>query len=267
MRGIRVLGAFLYCMPALFEQQFSKAIEDNSFFIEEAYNQEYRVVQHIFTGYYRQGTKDFIYSFTQEWPIGGQVHQLSFTIPYQFIRAKSKGLGDVYVNYRYQLWDERHWAWVAPRLSLILPTGNTSEGLGTGVVGFQLNLPVSKRWTNGFITHFNAGITVLPNVEGVNNSGAKVHKTLPSYFIGAGGIWLLAENFNILLEVLQSKNSVIDENGSIAYSNSTIISPGVRYAFTVGSVQIVPGVAMPLIVETNTLEKNVFGYLSFEHPF
>ncbi|RPI00613.1 MAG: hypothetical protein EHM64_16905, partial [Ignavibacteriae bacterium] len=31
-------------------QQFNEAIEDNSFLIEEAFNQEDRVVQHIFNG-------------------------------------------------------------------------------------------------------------------------------------------------------------------------------------------------------------------------
>jgi hypothetical protein len=50
-------------------QQFSEAIEDNSFFIEEAYNQEYRVVQHIFNGiYFSKPQKDFAFTFTQEWP-------------------------------------------------------------------------------------------------------------------------------------------------------------------------------------------------------
>lgn len=40
------------CFISTNAQNYSKAIEDNSFFIEEAYNQESRVVQHIFNGYY-----------------------------------------------------------------------------------------------------------------------------------------------------------------------------------------------------------------------
>ena len=60
-----------------------EAIEDNSFFIEEAYNQEARVVQHISTFSYVAGAApERDGSFTQEWPIGGQAHQLSYTIPY-----------------------------------------------------------------------------------------------------------------------------------------------------------------------------------------
>src|SRR5262245_1643983 len=50
-------------------------IRDNSFLIEEAYNQEPGVVQHIFTGSFglddRGGprTRTWDLSFTQEWPL------------------------------------------------------------------------------------------------------------------------------------------------------------------------------------------------------
>lgn len=47
-----------------------RKIQDNSFLIEEAYNQERGVVQHIQTF---QIMKDdsWIYTFTQEWPVPG----------------------------------------------------------------------------------------------------------------------------------------------------------------------------------------------------
>src|SRR4051794_6428190 len=43
-------------------------IQDNSFFVEEAYNQERGVVQHISTFSRMWNSKDWAYSFTQEWP-------------------------------------------------------------------------------------------------------------------------------------------------------------------------------------------------------
>lgn len=43
-------------------------IQDNSFFIEEAYNQERGVVQDISTFSRMWNGKDLSYSFTQEWP-------------------------------------------------------------------------------------------------------------------------------------------------------------------------------------------------------
>ena len=46
-------------------------IQDNSFLVEEAYNQNFGVVQHIssFTRFFE--SKDWNYTFTQEWPVPG----------------------------------------------------------------------------------------------------------------------------------------------------------------------------------------------------
>ncbi|MFZ4513715.1 MAG: hypothetical protein ACOYNX_08830, partial [Geothrix sp.] len=73
-------------------------IQDNSFLIEEAYNQEVGVVQHINTFTRYQDSKDWVYTFTQEWPMGSQAHQLSFTLPWQRLGASLDGkqaFGDV----------------------------------------------------------------------------------------------------------------------------------------------------------------------------
>jgi len=47
----------------------ARPIEDNSFLIEEAYNQEAGVVQHISTFALQRGTRAWVYAFTQEWPL------------------------------------------------------------------------------------------------------------------------------------------------------------------------------------------------------
>ena len=109
--------------PAGSAPAWSEAIEDDSFFIEEAYNQEPRVVQHIssFT-YFGGAARSRDYSFTQEWPVGGETHQLSYTVPYSWTSG-SRGFGDALLNYRYQLREHDAWAAVSPRISLILPTG------------------------------------------------------------------------------------------------------------------------------------------------
>ena len=54
-------------------------IADNSFLIEEAYNQEAGVVQHINTFVRPDGGGAWAYSFTQEWPLRGMRNQLSYT--------------------------------------------------------------------------------------------------------------------------------------------------------------------------------------------
>jgi len=242
---------FTLCSTAATAQQFSDAIEDNSFFIEEAYNQEDGVIQHIFTGTGGSGSQFNEMSFTEEWPVMSQTHQLSITIPYSASNTLN-GAGDIMLNYRYQLTNENGLA-ISPRFSLILPTGNHAKGLGDGVVGMQTSIPVSKRWTNEFITHFNAGFTLLPNVSTYSRK-----ENITTYIAGASGIFLATEQFNILSEILYSST-----NGS----GEIILSPGVRYAIDIGSLQIVPGLAFPFYFASGREDNGAFLYLSFEHPY
>src|SRR5262249_28473234 len=58
------------------------SIQDNSFLVEEAYNQERGVVQHISGFTYFSDSKDWAYTFTQEWPVPGLRHQLSYTLTF-----------------------------------------------------------------------------------------------------------------------------------------------------------------------------------------
>src|SRR6266571_6660688 len=54
-------------------------IQDNSFLVEEAYNQEFGVVQHIQSFQRLWNREDWAYTFTQEWPVDASPkHQLSY---------------------------------------------------------------------------------------------------------------------------------------------------------------------------------------------
>src|SRR4029077_1654514 len=57
--------------PLIASEPLAKGIQDNSFFIEEAYNQEPGVVQHIFNLPidFTNGSREIAPSFTQEWPV------------------------------------------------------------------------------------------------------------------------------------------------------------------------------------------------------
>ena len=99
-------------------------IKDNSFLMEEAYNQEAGVVQFINGFQYTEPTNDWSYTFTNEIPIGDETHQFSYVIPVNKSgEADETAIGDVLLNYRYQLVNKEHLA-MAPRLSLIVPTGD-----------------------------------------------------------------------------------------------------------------------------------------------
>ena len=255
-------GLALLSQPAR-AQQFSTAIEDNSFFIEEAINQETGVIQHISNGYSRSARKDALYTFTEEWPVGGQAHQVSVTLPYTVKDAASRGLGDIALNYRYQLLDGNDWFWVAPRLSIVLPTGDGAASLGAGAMSLQSNLCFSKRMSEDVYVHANLGVAMLPQTS---LPGGGIRKTLPAYSAGASGIWLLSESFNVMCEALFTHSSALDAKGGVASSNEIILSPGIRYAALLGTVQIVPGVAVPLVFTRDAVESGVYFYLSFEHP-
>ena len=57
-----------------------------------------RVVQHILGGYYQPNQKAYVGTFTQEWPLSGQQHQISYMIPYQQLDGGAKGIGDLLIS-------------------------------------------------------------------------------------------------------------------------------------------------------------------------
>ncbi len=99
-------GAALAQQDSASSASAQPGIQDNSFLIEEAYNQNFGVVQHIssFTRFWN--SKDWAYIFTQEWPVPGDArHQLSYTVPFFHAGAfqdSGVGIGDVFLHYRYQ---------------------------------------------------------------------------------------------------------------------------------------------------------------------
>jgi hypothetical protein len=130
-----VLSLLVFPLTAYRSPLTAVQIQDNSFLIEEAYNQESGVVQHI-TTFARRSRGDWDYAFTQEWPLGGIRHQLSYTIPVRHAEGSGTGLGDVALHYRYQLAGHpRARTVAAPRFSLLLPTGTHELGRGSGGIG------------------------------------------------------------------------------------------------------------------------------------
>jgi hypothetical protein len=247
--------------------EFSTAIEDNSMFIEEAYNQEDRVVQHISNLVFLPNLEDnYYYTFTQEWPAFGLKHQLSYTLQYNWMdKGSSTGPGDILLNYRYQLWYKQDVVACSPRLSLIIPSGDKNKGMGGGSWGLQANLPVSKRWTNHFINHFNAGATYLFKVE---QDEIHYKKSLVSYFAGFSSIWLLTEKFNLMLEYLANFNASPGNGNKAVYTSQSVIAPAIRYAIDIKGLQIVPGLSLPFTLQHGSkTEAGGFIYLSFEHMY
>jgi hypothetical protein len=247
-------------------EPLAKGIQDNSFFVEEAYNQEPGVVQHILNVpiNFTNGSREITPGFTQEWPVFSQTHQFSYTIPYAFTEDDN-GLADMRVNYRLQALTEDEWTPAfAPRLSLVLPTGDRDKDFGTGVVGYETNLPFSKIISDRWTLHFNAGISVFPN--------AREHH-LTNYNLGASAIYAVSRDFNLMLEMVAGWNEDIAE-GELApeptldRATTALVSPGARYAFNLpNDAQLVVGLALPIGLTSDSPDWGMFFYCSFEHQF
>ena len=248
----------------------AEGIQDNSFLIEEAYNQEAGVVQHILniSRSVREmpggDEREWSFVLTQEWPVFSQTHQFSYTIPYSLVDAPGEsvnGIRDVLLNYRIQaLMETDTQPAFAPRLSLILPTGDAAEGLGNDTVGYQLNLPVSKIVSDRWTLHANAGATFLPGSYG--------DADLVSYNLGASAIYAVNSNFNLMLECIANSDEEFADSGDTERAFSAIISPGFRYAFNhPNDAQTVVGIAAPIGLSSDAPDYGIFFYVSFEHYF
>jgi DtxR family Mn-dependent transcriptional regulator len=236
-------------------------IMDNSFLVEEAFNQEHGVFQNI-VGIMRMAG-DWEAMFTQEWPVGGRTHQFSYSVPLASL-AGEHGVGDIFLNYRYQaLVEGPGRPAFAPRLSIILPTGSERRGLGNGVVGWQVNLPFSKQRGDVYV-HWNAGFTLLPGVRHIEHTASA---TLFSPYAAASAIWRARPMLNVMLEtVLESTEDVIGA-GATARAGTLTVAPGVRGGWNLGSRQLILGFAVPVAREEAATHVGAFGYVSYELPF
>lgn len=263
---------FLFA-PALFAQDSSKTtatkdetpdISDNSFLIEEAYNQEKGVVQHINFFSRLWNSKEFVYTFTQEWPVNpAPKNQLSYTIPVLHTGRVGTSFGDVALNYRYQLYQSERVAF-APRVSLLLPAGDYKRGFGSGTTGVQFNLPLSVELNDKWVTHWNLGGTILPDAKNAAGQKASTY----GYNFGASVIFKPVGRFNLMLEAVSNSGEDVVATNITQRTHDAFINPAVRWAYNLKSgMQIVPGVGVPIGVGPSSGEKGVIFYLSFEHPF
>lgn len=242
-------------------------IQDNSFLVEEAYNQEGGVVQHISTFSRPRGGGAWSYSFTQEWPVLGQRHQLGFTLPVENAQRprSGTGVGDLALNYRFQLLGiGGSPVAFAPRVSALLPTGDEERGRGAGGAGLQVNLPLSLAPSDRWVAHFNAGLT--HTFAARNALGREAGTT--GYNLGQSLIWLAHPRLNLMLEAAWSRDEEVVGEDATSRGTSFFVAPGIRGAVNLpGGLQVVPGMAVPVGVGPSGGERAVFLYLSFEHPF
>ena len=255
------------------QQEPIEVIEDNSFLIEEAYNQEAGVVQHIFQAVYSNDPRQrgWTFAFTQEWPISGMDHQFSYTILGYHLTSdgdRQYGVGDTFLNYRYLALEEGPGKPAfAPRFSLILPTGNRDKGTGNGVVGYQWAFPFSKKVTSRLALHANFGVTYLPHVRSPMNDGQLSPKqSLVSSWVGGSAIYALLPRLHLMLEWLGFIQDNIHGSGRAVRTFNPLLSPGFRTAVVnEKDLQIVAGAGVPIGLNRQANNLAGFFYFSVEH--
>lgn len=257
-------------------------IRDNAFLVEEAFNQEAGEVQHIFNWiqlWDRTGageTRDFVNTYTMEIPVGSQRHQFSFTTQYLSLFERpigqppehQGGVGDTFLNYRYQLLADDEFLWASPRFSVIIPSGDERFGLGSGRVGYQFNLPIS-RYGEEFDFHFNAGYTITPDVVARLPAGPPFPEhDIDGYNLGGSVFWKPQVYLNFFVEALALWNDEIDDAGNQLTVRQVFLNPGARYAVCqFEQVEWVLGVSVPVGLTSDTPDIGAFAYMSVEHMF
>lgn len=174
------------------------------------------------------------------------------------------------LNYRYQLLEEGPTLPAfAPRFSLIPPAGSRKKGTGNGVVGYQWQLPMSKKVAPRIALHANLGLTYLPKVQvPLDESGGQLSykRSLVSYNVGTSAIFALSSRVHALLECVGNFEQGLNGAGKRERDFKAIISPGVRAAvIDQGSLQTVVGVGIPIGLTRPADNYGVFLYLSVEH--
>lgn len=269
MKRILPVTLLLLAAPSALAQPAPPVpIQDNSFLIEEAYNQESGVVQHISAFALADGGRVWAYGFTQEWPVFGRRHQASFTLPLQNVGeafGEGVGVGDVALHYRYMLAGvDGGGLAVAPRLSVLLPTGDAERGRGAGGAAVQVNLPVSLTLSTALVAHTNAGATLTPAARDAIGNEART----TGVNLGQSLVWLVHPKANLMLEAAWAREEEVVGPAERAGSQSLFLSPGIRFAIDFPSgLQVVPGVAVPIGIGPSSGERSVFLYLSLEHPY
>lgn len=257
-------AALLLCAVAVARAQVatpqSEPVRDNSFLVEEAFNQPAGVVQHVLV--LEAPTKGGL-SFTlgEEWPIRGMRHQFSFSVPVQRPAIGGlTGVGDVGLHYRYQLLGVSGGrTYLAPRMSVLLPTGDEALGTGAGGATIEALAPLTLEFSR---VSFNANLggSLTPRAR----DGSGIVAATNTITAGGSAMWATTRTFNLLLEALWNRETTV---AGLAERGFTV-SSGFRWAQDfAGGTQLVRGVAYSITRGSDATTRAVILYLSIEHAF
>ena len=271
---VQAIGVFLLCVlpplqvlaqpvaPVVRPADRPFEIVDNSFLVEEAFNQEPGIFQNI-VGYQRRDST-WQLGFTQEWPFRSMKHQLSYSLPFSGAGGDSP-FGDVMLHYRYQaLEEDPGYPAISPRFTLILPTGAAS--LSHNSIGLQVNLPASKQYGNIY-WHANTGVTWYPRSDPRPDLDDSERLSLVTPHLAGSGILRVRPMFNVLLETVLEFEQFARVNGTKGREVVVTLSPGTRGGWNLGDHQLIVGAAVPITWVSSQSSAALLLYASYELPF
>lgn len=258
---------FLVCLLTLLLSFSSSAvIEDNSFYLEEGFNQDAGMVQFIQSYEMSTRVSQGLYDLTIEMPITDKVHQWSYG--FEALNKGNEGrqdIGDSVLSYRYQSLNRDGYL-MAERFGLILPTGSVEHETSNGVLGldfkYAATIPVATLWMN----HWNVGSRILPNSKRFKQ---KVRVSEQEYSLATSGVYLYSDHLNLILEAIFTNFNGFGDEGEKITENAITLNPGIRVDFDIdwNATQVVPGISFPARFVGGLIEQGILFYLSFEPNF
>lgn len=251
--------------------KWSEVLQDNSFLVNEAYNQDPDQVQHVLTGWYFPNPSVWVLTFDDQWPVAGQKHQMDLYVPFGTQGAiDPHGFGDIQIGYQYQakLQGEGSSFSFAPGVKLSLPTGSWTKGLGFGCPGVVLGLPFSKRLSEHVEVHLNLGGSWYPNAKTLDDTGATVKGSLSTLSEGASIVIHVNPTLNLSLELVGAQAEALGERRRKLWGDTVFLSPGLAHAINFKSgAQLTLGASVPFGLNRQSPSSSLFLYVSLEHAF
>lgn len=246
----------------------SSVIEDNSFLLDEAYNQDPGVVQITQVFQILPSTGEWSHSPAIEFPIVTENHQITLQFPFSRPMGASLSLNDFALQYQYWLIHAKYFH-LTPRIGAVFPTGNSTIGTGSGTVGAQAGLSTTVNFGDAFAFHTSGNAFLYPGSRATDG----VATTTWDASIAASLIWRPLSWLNLLTEGVLTSDQTPLPGGSIGRDLLATVSPGARFSIRLGehrTWEIVPGVAVPFTWRTSSpgsASISVLGYLSIEGPW
>ena len=251
--------------------EWTEVLQDNSFLVNEAYNQDPDQVQHVLTGWHFPTSNVWLLTFDDQWPVGGEKHQMDLYVPYGAQGAPDPhGFGDVQIGYQYQakLQGAGSTFSMAPGVKLSLPTGSWTKGLGLGGPGVLVSLPISRRLSQQIEVHFNIGGSWFPSAKTLGGSGETLKGSLATLSEGASIVIHVTPTLNLSLEAVGAQAEALGEKGKKLWGDTAFLSPGVAYAINFKSgAQLTLGASVPFGLNRQSPSSSLFLYVSLEHNF